>query len=65
MSTTVETVVGKIIQVAGPAIDVQFPEGHIPAIYTAIRITSEGYNTPAPIEIIAEVAQTSMRRSMR
>ncbi len=57
MSTTVETVVGKIIQVAGPAIDVQFPEGQIPVIYTAIRITSEGYTTPAPIDIIAEVAQ--------
>jgi F-type H+-transporting ATPase subunit beta len=48
---------GKIIQVAGPAVDVQFPEGQIPEILTAIRITSEGYNTPAPIDIIAEVAQ--------
>ncbi|WP_031500255.1 F0F1 ATP synthase subunit beta [Bryobacter aggregatus] len=57
MSTTAEAVVGKIIQVAGPAVDVQFPEAHIPLIYTAIRITSEGYNTPAPIDIIAEVAQ--------
>ncbi len=57
MSTTAEAVVGKIIQVAGPALDIQFPEGQIPLIYTAIRITSEGYNTPAPIDIIAEVAQ--------
>ena len=57
MSNTVETVVGKIIQVAGPAIDIQFPEGQIPVIYTAIRITSEGYTTPSPIDIIAEVAQ--------
>ncbi len=57
MSTTAEAVVGKIIQVAGPAVDIQFPEAQIPLIYTAIRITSEGYNTPAPIDIIAEVAQ--------
>ena len=57
MSTTAEAVVGKIIQVAGPAVDIQFPEAQIPLIYTAIRITSEGYNTPAPINIIAEVAQ--------
>jgi F-type H+-transporting ATPase subunit beta len=57
MSTTAEKVVGHIIQVAGPAVDVQFAEGQIPSIYTAIRITSEGYNTPAPIDIIAEVAQ--------
>jgi F-type H+/Na+-transporting ATPase subunit beta len=57
MSTTAETVVGHIIQVAGPAVDVQFPEAQIPNIYTAVRITSEGFNTPAPIDIIAEVAQ--------
>ncbi len=57
MSTTAATVAGHIIQVAGPAVDVQFPEGQIPVIYTAIRITSEGFHTPAPIDIIAEVAQ--------
>ncbi len=57
MSTTATNVVGKIIQVAGPAVDIQFPEGQIPVIYTAIRITSEGFNAPTPIDIIAEVAQ--------
>jgi F-type H+-transporting ATPase subunit beta len=46
-----------VIQVAGPAVDVQFPEGQIPIINNAVRITSEGFNVPAPIEIIAEVAQ--------
>ncbi len=50
-------VVGKVIQVAGPAIDVEFPEGQIPVIYTAIRITSEGFDVPSPIDIICEVAQ--------
>ena len=48
---------GKVIQVAGPAVDIQFPEGHLPFIRTAIRITSEGFNVPAPIDIICEVAQ--------
>src|SRR5512142_2770856 len=48
---------GKVIQVAGPAVDVEFPEGHIPVIRTAIRITSEGYKVPDPIDIICEVAQ--------
>jgi F-type H+-transporting ATPase subunit beta len=57
MSTTAANVAGHIIQVAGPAVDVQFPEDQIPVIYTAIRITSEGFQTPAPIDIIAEVAQ--------
>jgi F-type H+-transporting ATPase subunit beta len=49
--------IGKVIQVAGPAVDIQFPEGKIPLIYTAIRVTSEGYNVPTPIDIIVEVAQ--------
>src|SRR5258706_16421047 len=49
--------VGKVIQVSGPAVDVEFPEGHIPVIRTAIRITSEGFNVPEPISIICEVAQ--------
>jgi F-type H+-transporting ATPase subunit beta len=57
MSTTAANVVGHIIQVAGPAVDIQFPEAQIPLIYTAIRITSEGFNSPSPIDIIAEVAQ--------
>jgi len=43
---------GKVIQVAGPAVDVEFSEGHIPVIRTAIRITSEGFNVPHPIDII-------------
>ncbi len=31
---------GKVIQVAGPAVDVEFPEGHIPVIRTADRASS-------------------------
>jgi F-type H+-transporting ATPase subunit beta len=57
MATTTELVEGKVIQVAGPAVDVQFPEAKIPLINTAIRITSEGFNVPEPIDIITEVAQ--------
>ena len=37
--------------------DCEFPEGQIPLIHTAIRITSEGFNVPDPIDIICEVAQ--------
>src|SRR5881394_3493920 len=48
---------GKVIQVAGPAVDIEFPEGSIPVIRTAIRIISEGFNVPDPIDIICEVAQ--------
>ncbi|MBX9604233.1 MAG: F0F1 ATP synthase subunit beta [Bryobacteraceae bacterium] len=52
-----EMTVGRVIQVAGPAVDVQFPEGEIPEINTAIRITSDGFDVPAPVNIICEVAQ--------
>src|SRR4051812_29827130 len=48
---------GKVIQVSGPAVDVQFPDGQIPLINTAVRITSEGFDAANPIDIIAEVAQ--------
>jgi F-type H+-transporting ATPase subunit beta len=57
MQTTTANAVGRVIQVAGPAVDIQFPEGQIPVINTAVRITSEGFNTPEPIDIIVEVAQ--------
>ncbi len=48
---------GRVIQVAGPAVDIQFAEGQIPVINTAVRITSEGFDAPTPINIIVEVAQ--------
>ncbi len=48
---------GRIVQVAGPTIEVQFPEGHIPEIFNALEITSEGFDVPTPINITAEVAQ--------
>src|SRR5271156_5933236 len=57
MATTSAVVEGKVIQVAGPAIDIQFPEHQIPVIYTAVHITSEGFNTPIPIDVMTEVAQ--------
>ena len=49
-------VVGHVVQIAGPAIDCQFPEGEIPEVRTAIRITSEGFDVPTPIDIICEAA---------
>src|SRR6202047_3158462 len=56
-TTTNGLVVGSVVQVAGPAVDCQFPEGQIPLVYTAIRITSEGFDVPEPINIICEVQQ--------
>jgi F-type H+-transporting ATPase subunit beta len=36
---------------------VEFKGEEVPAIYNAIQITSEGFETPSPIDITAEVAQ--------
>src|SRR5881296_3934200 len=49
--------VGKVVQIIGPVVDVQFAEESLPAIYNAVRITSEGFDVPAAIEVTAEVEQ--------
>lgn len=56
MSET-KQVKGKVVQVLGPVVDVKFEGGHVPTIYNAIRVTSEGMDTPVPISLITEVAQ--------
>jgi F-type H+-transporting ATPase subunit beta len=48
---------GKVSQIIGPALDVEFPEGKQPPIHNAIRITSAGFTVPVPVDIIAEVQQ--------
>jgi F-type H+-transporting ATPase subunit beta len=52
-----EKAIGRVVQVAGPAVDIQFSEGQIPVINTAVHITGEGFDCPSPIDIIVEVAQ--------
>jgi len=49
--------IGKVVQVAGPAVDCEFAEGQIPPIHTAIRITSEGFDVPTPIDVVCETQQ--------
>jgi F-type H+-transporting ATPase subunit beta len=49
--------VGRVSQVIGPAVDVEFSEGNQPHIHTALRITSKGFNVPQPLDVIAEVQQ--------
>ncbi|HYN15038.1 MAG TPA: F0F1 ATP synthase subunit beta [Terriglobales bacterium] len=49
--------VGRVIQVAGPAVDVQFSEAELPPIYEAVRVVSEGFDVPQPVDVILEVQQ--------
>src|SRR3954466_11506209 len=48
---------GRVVQVIGPVLDVEFGDGYLPPIYQALRITSEAFDVPTPIDIIAEVEQ--------
>jgi F-type H+-transporting ATPase subunit beta len=49
--------IGTVVQVIGPVVDVKFEGGALPEIYTALRITSEGYEVDEPLSIVVEVEQ--------
>ena len=36
------TGVGRVIQITGPVVDIEFPAGQLPAIYNAVEIQREG-----------------------
>ncbi len=48
---------GRVVQVIGPVVDVEFDEDHLPAIYNAIHIQDSGEETGVPVDVIAEVQQ--------
>jgi F-type H+-transporting ATPase subunit beta len=52
MTTTIESVVGKVSQVIGAVVDVEFPAGHQPGILDAIVVLPEGGR-----RVVLEVAQ--------
>ena len=39
--------IGHVIQISGPAVDVQFEIGKMPPIYEALRVVSEGFKVPS------------------
>lgn len=55
MSTAVETV-GKVVQVIGPVIDVEFPAGELPAIFNAIEVRDKS-PSGEEIRVVCEVQQ--------
>ena len=52
-----EQQVGKVVEVIGPVVVAAFEGDHLPPIYNALEITSEGFDVPRPIRVIAEVQQ--------
>jgi F-type H+/Na+-transporting ATPase subunit beta len=49
--------IGHVAQIIGPVLDRQFEAGQLPEIYHAVRISSEGFNIPEPLDVTAEVQQ--------
>src|SRR5262249_21260218 len=49
--------VGRIVQVIGPVVDVEFEAGHLPEIYNALRIKSDGAGGGTPLDVVCEVEQ--------
>src|SRR5256885_5982761 len=47
---------GKVIQIIGPAIDIEFAEGHLPAIGNAVRVLDKKELGKVPIDVVVEVA---------
>ncbi len=54
MATVEKTALGKVVQVIGPVIDVEFPSGSLPSIYNALKI--QGKNSAGQeVNLVAEV----------
>src|SRR5438309_6073381 len=56
MAIQTQQQVGTIVQIIGPVLDVEFEAGHLPEIYNALSIKSEG-TAAGKIDIVAEVEQ--------
>jgi len=49
--------VGRVVQVIGNVVDVEFQTGQLPAIYNAVRIVDEEKLSSVPVDIVVEVEQ--------
>src|SRR3954447_2932923 len=52
MATAAPSTTGQVIQITGPVVDIEFPAGHLPAIYNAVEIQREGQ-----LPLVCEVQQ--------
>src|SRR5215208_6296313 len=57
MATATALHVGRIVQIIGPVVDVEFDAGHLPEIYNALRVQSDGTGGGAALDVICEVEQ--------
>ena len=57
MSATYTGAAGWVVEVVGPAVDIEFEAEHLPPIRQALRIEDDGELGAVPISIVVEVAQ--------
>jgi F-type H+-transporting ATPase subunit beta len=57
--------IGKVIQVIGPVLDVEFEPEHLPEIYNALVVDQPGGDGGAPVHLVAEVQQHIGRNQVR
>jgi F-type H+/Na+-transporting ATPase subunit beta len=57
--------VGKVIQVIGPVLDVEFEPEQLPELYNALVVDDPGGNGVAPVHLVAEVQQHIGRNQVR
>src|SRR5687767_4098971 len=49
--------IGRVVQIIGPVVDVEFDDDKVPAIYNAVRIQDDGSGGGVPIDVVTEVEQ--------
>ena len=52
MATAAPSANGRVIQITGPVVDIEFPAGQLPAIFNAVEIIREG-----ELPLVCEVQQ--------
>jgi F-type H+-transporting ATPase subunit beta len=52
-----QQITGRVVQVIGPVVDVEFPDQHLPEILNAVRIIDDRDRGEVPIDVTLEVAQ--------
>src|SRR5678809_550734 len=65
MATAIETKqIGKVVQVIGPVLDVEFESGHLPELYNALEInatTDSGQNIHVTVEVQQHIGRNQVR----
>ncbi|MEY2589453.1 MAG: F-type H+/Na+-transporting ATPase subunit beta, partial [Acidimicrobiaceae bacterium] len=54
---------GRVVAIAGPVVDVEFPRGHLPEIHTAVQmtLTIEGVDTVVTAEVAQQIGDGRVR----